>query len=58
MGYTRWRTLLTASQAAKELVRACHQTHSGAGQMTQEHAGEMQGRRAPYGKAMGVGTGA
>ena len=43
MGCTRWRTLLAASQAVKELgrrelVRACHQTHSGGRQMIQERA--------------------
>ena len=48
---TRWRTLLVASQAAKELarlelVRACQQTHSGGRQMIQERAGEMQGGSA------------
>ena len=58
-------TLQAASQAAKgsghrELVRACHQTHSGGRQMIQEH---MQVRRQAevqlvvlY-KAMGLGTG-
>ena len=61
MDHTRWCTLLAASQAAKELgrrelVRACHQTYSGGRQMIQEHAGEMEGRSAPCGKAMGLGT--
>ena len=49
--WTRWRTLLAASQAAKELgrrelVRACHQTHSGGHQMIQKRAEEMQGGSA------------